>query len=72
MTRLDQAASAMELRPLSRVRGRAGVGVPLQVGLFVGREPPPAALFERRDLPRKRERCTEFAAGPIPSSGIGV
>jgi hypothetical protein len=34
------------------------------------REPPPAALFERSDLPRKRERCTEFAARPIQSNLI--
>ena len=62
--RLDQVASTMELRSLSRLRGRVGVGVPPRVTLFVAREPPPAALFERSDLPRKRERCTEFAARP--------
>jgi hypothetical protein len=72
MTRLDQAASTMELRSLSRLRGRAGVGVSPRVALLELREPPPAALFERSDLPRKRERCTEFAAEPIQSNGIGV
>ncbi|TQF40966.1 hypothetical protein UNPF46_08790 [Bradyrhizobium sp. UNPF46] len=56
-----RAASA--LRSLSRLRGRAGVGVlprrdcsrPWQE-ISKRREPPPAALFERVDLPRKRER----------------
>jgi hypothetical protein len=46
----------MELRSLSRLRGRAGVGVHPRVTLIEWREPPPAALFERSDLPRKRER----------------
>src|SRR5882757_9175215 len=46
-----------------RLRGRVGVGVSPRVILW--REPSPAALFERVDLPRKRERCSEFAARPI-------
>ncbi|MGY3622998.1 hypothetical protein ACVJGD_009194 [Bradyrhizobium sp. USDA 10063] len=42
-------------RPLSRLRGRAGVGVSPQARLFVGREPSPGSLA-RSDLSRKRER----------------
>jgi hypothetical protein len=39
------------------LRERVGVGVSPRVTLPEWREfPPPAALFERRDLPRKRER----------------
>ena len=49
------------MRSLSRLRGRVGVGVPPRVRPFELKEPPPAALFERVDLPRKRERCTEHA-----------
>jgi hypothetical protein len=49
--RLHRVTSTTELRSLSRLRGRAGVGVPPRVRLFVWREPPPAALFERADLP---------------------
>jgi hypothetical protein len=42
---------------LSRLRGRAGAGVLPQTKTFrVDRLPPPAALCERVDLPRKRER----------------
>ena len=41
---------------LSRLRGRAGVGVPPHAPVPVERVPPPAALYERIDLPRKRER----------------
>ena len=46
------------MRSLSRLRGRAGVGVPTeqQTLEFGERFPPPDALFERVDLPRKRER----------------
>ena len=53
---LDLSAAA--LRPLSRSRGRVGVGVPAQQrpAEFGERFPSPAALFERVDLPRKRER----------------
>jgi hypothetical protein len=50
----------MEVRSLSRLRGRAGVfpqNAPVEGIDF----PPPAALFERVDLPRKRERCSEPA-----------
>jgi hypothetical protein len=43
--------------------GEGGVGVSPRVTLFVGRKPPPAALFERVDLPRKRERWSEAATG---------
>ena len=32
------------------------------------RVPPPAALYERVDLPRKRERCTDFAAPTNPNT----
>ena len=57
----------MELRSLSRLRGRAGVGVPPRFALFVWKEfPPPASHHSMRcDLPRKRERCSESAAEPI-------
>jgi hypothetical protein len=41
---------------------RLWVRVSPQVTLPEGREPPPAALFERVDLPRKRERWSELAA----------
>ena len=45
------------LRSLSRLRGRAGVGVsPQSVPVEWRHLPPPAALYERVDLPRKRER----------------
>jgi hypothetical protein len=50
------SCEAMEVRPLSRLRGRAGVGVPQQAPMRVERIPPPDTLFERVDLPRKRER----------------
>jgi hypothetical protein len=53
----------MEVRPLSRLRGRAGVGVSPRFALFEWRElPPPATPGQRYraavrvDLPRKRER----------------
>ena len=56
-----------QARSLSRLRGRAGVGVPPQSMFSVRREPSPAALFERVDLSRKRERCTDLAACLNPS-----
>src|SRR6185312_10258287 len=40
----------------SRLRGRAGVGVSPRFAPPEWREPPPAAPFERGDLPRERER----------------
>src|ERR1700754_4033340 len=48
------AANAAAL-PLP-LAGEGGVGVPQQTPAQVERIPPPAALFERVDLPRKRER----------------
>jgi hypothetical protein len=53
----DRVVSGIGLRSLSRLRGRVGVGVPLQVTLPEWREfPPPAPRYARVDLPRKRER----------------
>ena len=41
---------------------RAGVRVLPQNALVEGIDfPPPAALFERVDLPRKRERCNRWS-----------
>src|SRR5258708_13648339 len=48
---------------LAGLGGRAGVGaLSASHTARVERIPPPAALFERSDLPRKRERWTESAA----------
>ncbi len=52
--RLYGVAAATAVRSLSRLRGRAGVGVPPQMRWL--RTSPTRALFERVDLPRKRER----------------
>jgi len=46
-------ASATELPLPLPLAGEGWVGVPPRFTLFELREPPPAALFERSDLPRK-------------------
>jgi|GEM_PF-5459013 len=54
---------------LSRLRGRAGVGVLPQSTRSMWSEPSPAALFERVDLSRERERCRclwLYALTPTP------
>ena len=53
----------MEVRSLSlTLAGEGGVGVFPQNAPVEGIDfPPPAALFERVNLPRKRERCSEPA-----------
>jgi hypothetical protein len=56
MSRKRIAEKEIEFCSLSRLRGRAGVGVLQQTLALVERIPPPDALFERVDLPRKRER----------------
>jgi hypothetical protein len=48
--KIDLIATRKTVRSLSRLRGRAGVGVLPRVALFVWREPPPATLFERVGL----------------------
>src|SRR5690242_20728258 len=54
------------LRSLSRLRGRAGVGVSPRFTLPPWREfPPRAALHERSDLPRKRERWSSVPRRPL-------
>ena len=57
------------LRSLSRLRGRVGVGVPPRKTRRVERLPPPAALYERVDLPRKRERCANNHWCAVPEHG---
>jgi hypothetical protein len=44
------------LRSLSRLRGRAGVGVSPHEKLAEQIDPHPPRSYERVDLPRKRER----------------
>ncbi|SHL20770.1 hypothetical protein SAMN05444159_5311 [Bradyrhizobium lablabi] len=52
--------AATEVRSLSRLRGRAGVGVLPQNALVEGIDfPHPPLSCERVDLPRKRERWSE-------------
>ena len=54
-----------EVRSFSRLRGKVGMGALPRVTPFAWREfPPPAALFERRNLPRKRERLQRTAWSP--------
>src|SRR5262245_49840551 len=42
-----QGGAAAAVSPLSRLRGRVGVGVPPQTPAQMDRVPPPAALYER-------------------------
>jgi hypothetical protein len=61
---LGLIVSTTEVRPLSRLRGRAGVGVVPQRTLPVWRKPPPGA--SRRPPPQAGE--VERACGPTDST----
>jgi hypothetical protein len=55
--KLVRVVAPTEVRPLSRLRGRVGVGVFPQNALTKGIDfPHPPRAGERVDLPRKRER----------------
>jgi hypothetical protein len=62
MMGLDLDVATKEARSLSRLRGRAGVGVSPRRDCPRGESPHPAL---RADLPRKRERLREPAIQSI-------
>ena len=53
---MEQPTRQREARPLSRLRGRAGVGVPPHNAPFEWMGFSPTRCASRTDLPRKRER----------------
>ncbi len=60
--RKDETVAATAVRSLSRLRGRAGVGVPDRKWMLLGRQfPPPAALWRARRPP---PQAGEVAASP--------
>ncbi|MGY3614778.1 hypothetical protein ACVJGD_000974 [Bradyrhizobium sp. USDA 10063] len=56
MTKSGRIASTIDAALPLPLAGEGWGGGISAMGLFVGREPSPAALFERIDLPRKRGR----------------